>query len=330
MQTASNPIPTTGHAHDVAVLLATFNGARFLPTLLDSLHEQTHRRFTLFVRDDGSDDDTAQVLSDYADSVSHPIRRLETQGKRLGPCASFSALLDAALSDADRFEYFAFCDQDDWWSPGKLEAQLRAITHAGSEHADLPILVHSDLEVVDATLHRIAPSYWQQQRVDPAANDFGALILRNVSVGCAIMINRRLAEIALPIPPSALMHDWWITLLARAAGRVEPVYDVHVKYRQHGANTLGAADPGWRRLFSSHHWRTRILNNNEFSALRPYAQAAALAQRVPGALSAEWRRRLALVSDLPQQAPLQRRISVLRSGIVPHDAVRLLAYVLKL
>ena len=321
------PVPLVART---AVLLATFNGARFLPELLDSLARQTYTQFTLFVRDDGSTDDTLRLLRERAANGTVRFRAVETQTRHIGPRDSFGTLLEHALRDSSEFRYFAFCDQDDWWYPNKIEAQVRAMAQAESHHKGRPILIHSDLALVDESLDLLAPSYRKQQHIDLAPPELRTLLLRNSVVGCATLLNRPLAELALPIPSAAIMHDWWLALLACVSGELRPLHSVHLKYRQHGANNCGAGDATWRRLLSLRHWRRRVLNNDQFSALRPYAQAAALAQRVPDALSAEWRARLALVSDLPHQAPLQRRISVLRSGIVPHDPVRLLGCLLKL
>jgi len=103
-----------------------------------------------------------------------------------------------------------------------------------------PLLVHSDLAVCDANMRLIAPSLWKFQRLNPQVDDFSRLLVQNNVTGCTVLINRALADLAFPIPREAVMHDWWLALVASAAGKIGFVPRPLVRYRQHGANQIGA------------------------------------------------------------------------------------------
>jgi hypothetical protein len=110
-----------------------------------------------------------------------------------------------------------------------------------------PVLAHTDLKVVDENLNTIAPSFWAYSNLDPyRGNAFNRLLMQNVVTGCATVINRALARLAYPIPPEALMHDWWLALVASAFGQIKTIPQKTVLYRQHADNQVGASRPSWK------------------------------------------------------------------------------------
>ncbi len=132
----------------IDILLATYNGARFLPEQLASLDVQTHSDWRLILRDDGSDDGSLQMVRDWASRTKRELIVIEDGDIRIGPAESFARLL--AHSDAP---YFAFCDQDDVWEADKLSRLVDAAASAG----DGIILAHCDLAVVDGDLSPVEP-----------------------------------------------------------------------------------------------------------------------------------------------------------------------------
>ncbi|MGC3963372.1 MAG: glycosyltransferase family 2 protein [Rhodocyclaceae bacterium] len=222
----------------IDILLATYNGGRYLSEQLASLETQTHPDWHLIVRDDGSSDDTNAILQDFARRCPQRVTMLPTEA-RLGARASFAALMSQAKAD-----YIAFCDQDDIWQPQKLERLFACMRNLEGEADVVPALVHCDLELVDETLSPIAPSFWRYQGIDPARNDLARLLMENTVTGCATLINRALLERALPMPDAAQMHDYWLALIAAAMGRIAYVDASLVRYRQHGKNVVGASRPG--------------------------------------------------------------------------------------
>ena len=315
---------------DTAVLLATFNGGPFLQQQLDSLQQQTYRDYAIFIRDDGSSDNTCAIISKFAALNDINCSVIQDGKGSLGACQNFNRLLESALSDSRQFRFFAFCDQDDIWHPQKLEITHQHLRALEISSPCVPTLVRSDAQVVNEALELIAASFWQNQGVDAGDTRLKQLILRNTTIGCTAMINRRLAELATPIPAQAIMHDWWITIIAAAVGHIANIYRPLLKYRQHASNALGVGPAGLRRLINREHWATRVFNNDDCSPLLPFAQAYELRERCSTMLDPISAETLARLRDFQRFSHWKRRLTALRTGIFPRDPTRLVGLLLKL
>ena len=223
------------------ILLATYQGAEHLPEQLHSIEQQTFCHWHLWARDDGSTDVTRNILQAFAHR--HPDRTTLLEGQGGGAARNFWALLQAVQPRTDH-DLFAFCDQDDVWLPEKTARLLAAVQALEARTgADTPCLAHSDLTVVGGRLRVISPSFAAFQRIDPADVNARTLLSVNQVTGCAMLINRALLELALPMPAEVVMHDWWLAQLSGSGARQylpEPL----ILYRQHGRNQLGARDRG--------------------------------------------------------------------------------------
>jgi rhamnosyltransferase len=221
-----------------AVVLAAYNGAAHIEDQVESIRAQTAARWRLYVRDDGSCDGTQALLAACA-ARDPRIEFLPSDGLNLGPPASFGLLLQRALDCGERYVFLS--DQDDVWLPDKcarMLAALRAIEVA--DGAEKPLLLHSDLRVVDEDLTVIHESFTTLLRIDAGEEMRGLRELFGNSVtGCATLVNAALLRCALPMPQVA-MHDWWLGLCAAAFGRIEFLPEPSVLYRQHGRNVVGA------------------------------------------------------------------------------------------
>ena len=143
----------------------------------------------------------------------------------------------------------ALADQDDQWLPEKLESSLTLLKQLEQIHGvEMPLMVHSDLALIDSDGTPLGCSYLQRQRLDPSRTGLDDLVLTNVVTGCSVLLNRALLQKALPIPAEALMHDWWLALVASANGVIGFLPEPAVLYRQHGSNVLGAQGIGLRRI----------------------------------------------------------------------------------
>lgn len=288
----------------VAVLLSTYNGARHLPEQLDSLRRQVGVDVVLHARDDGSKDDTVNVLRSR--SSDFPAVGNIGSGDNLGVARSFLQLLRTAPDEA---EYFAFCDQDDVWLDDKLARATGALAQS-----DGPAMYCSLATLVDEELGVIGPS--------PAhpARSFEQLLYTNFAIGCTIVLNRaardlvigRLPEIPIPL------HDWWVTQVVAAFGTI--VYDPRpgLLYRQHGGNVVGMtgnrAAERWtlaRKLISSprsfyaiHAQATEF--QRLFGADLARDKAAVLQELVDSKRSFVRRIAFAARADVPYQDPLGR------------------------
>lgn len=268
----------TSGADTILIVMATYNGAEYLAEQLRSLQAQTWQDWCLLVRDDGSDDDTRQILRAFIAEDAR-IHLLEAPAGNVGATRSFEFLLEAAWEMG--VSWFALCDQDDVWYPEKLvslHARMRRLET--QEGQDRPVLVYSDLEVVDATLRRLAASHFHYAHADRAWRRPGYWLLsHNLIPGCAMMGNRALLERSLPFPMAVEYHDWWLLLCAVSMGHVGVEARPLLSYRQHGANAVGASSHGRKVLgylsAFEQHWRAARRKH-----IVAMAQDLALAERL--------------------------------------------------
>lgn len=210
----------------IVVLLATYNGEKYLVDFLESLCGQSEKNFKVIVRDDGSTDGTLHILESYQDKLQ--IEIMESV-KRLGPAFSFLELLKCC---GDQFDFYFFADQDDYWHASKIERAIDKLVPCKDEVG----LYCSQLEYVDENLVHINYS-----RI-PEKISFENALVENIATGCTVAINDAARQLIIDNPPKQLiMHDWWFYIVASAFGKV--IYDPFpsIKYRQHGNNTIGAA-----------------------------------------------------------------------------------------
>ncbi len=219
----------------VDILLATYNGEKFIRTQIDSVINQTYTNWKLIVRDDGSTDNTVEIIKKYVKHYPNKIKLIEDTDRNLGPSNNFSRLLASSTA-----EYIMFCDQDDLWKENKVEITLKRMLEV-EKKLNQPILVHTDLEIVDRELNTISDSMFDFQNLNKHYVSINQLLVQNNVTGCTVMINKKLKELAEPIPTERItMHDWWLALVAAAFGRIEFVDEATIKYRQHGNNDVGA------------------------------------------------------------------------------------------
>lgn len=220
------------------ILMATYNGEKFVRAQMDSILAQEDGRWHLTVSDDGSTDATPAILDEYAARYPEKITRYRSGRRFGGACAHFLHLMGRC--DAP---YMLFCDQDDVWYPGKVGAMLEALARAEGDDMPAPALVFSDSALVDEALRPLAPSLMTYQDQRPDQLDFRALLMQNVVTGGAMGINRTLAtRAATERTEDILMHDGWLAAVAARFGRIEYIPEALSAYRQHSGNEVGARD----------------------------------------------------------------------------------------
>ena len=222
----------------VEILMATYNGERYVRAQLDSILAQTDDHWHLTVSDDGSKDATPDILDEYVARYPDKIARYRSGQRFGGACGHFLHLMTQCSAP-----YMLFCDQDDVWYPEKVGVMLEALRHAENAGGqDTPILVFSDLTPSDEQLQPIAESMmaYQNQRTDHL--DYRALLMQNIVTGGAMGINRALARLAdrTAGERDIIMHDGWLAVIAARFGKIVYVPRQLSAYRQHGDNSVGA------------------------------------------------------------------------------------------
>jgi glycosyltransferase involved in cell wall biosynthesis len=227
----------------VAVVLATYNGARYLGAQLDSLAAQTLPPALVLVSDDGSTDGSRDLVHRFADAnPGLPVRLLD--GPRCGAAQNFLSLLRAVPETVD---CVAVADQDDVWLPGKLDRGARALHGSAA-----PTLYCGATWVCDAGL-----GGRRMSRLPRRSPGFRHALVQNIAGGNTMMLNRAaltLVQAASREPEAIVVHDWWLYQIITGAGG-QVVFDPTplLLYRQHGSNLIGAnhglAAQGRRMLF---------------------------------------------------------------------------------
>lgn len=216
----------------IDILLATYNGGKYLEEQLDSILNQTYNNFRLLISDDCSSDNTKEILKKYAKKDDRI--QLFFQEKNLGVIKNFEFLLKNVKND-----FYMFSDQDDIWKKEKIEKSLNKLIETDSE------LVYTDLEVVDEKLEVKYPSYWKLKGIYNKIkkyNNFKSLYLNNFITGCTIIAKSKQIKDVLPLPNTSkyVLHDYWIPLILSQKGKIAYIEEPLIKYRQHKNNKIGS------------------------------------------------------------------------------------------
>lgn len=201
----------------ISVCLAAYNGAAFIRQQIDSILPQLSFNDELIISDDGSTDDTNQILTYYA---SNPIVKIY-QGPGLGVVKNFEYAIGLARGDL-----IFLADQDDVWLPDKIEEITRIFTESPET-----MVVVSDLTIVNSQLETIEPSYFDYRQVKTG---FFHNLLRNGYIGAGMAFRGDLKKKILPFPEKLPMHDMWIGLVAR--NQVFFLNKQLTLYRRHSGN----------------------------------------------------------------------------------------------
>lgn len=303
------------NAPQIDIVLATYNGAAYLSQQLESLLDQSHQNWHLYARDDGSRDDSRNILKSFQRAYPERVTLLDDELGPLGIVGNFQRLLQASQAP-----YVALCDQDDVWLPHKLTHSLATLRETEKETgAQWPLLVHSDLQVVDAKLKPLAESFWAYQHLDASRGwSLNRLLVQNVVTGCTVLMNRALLNKALPLPAGVLMHDWWLALVAASFGQVIALPEAGLQYRQHGRNGVGA------QAWTPKLWLNKALAANRMrQALRnTQAQADLLLQAYAGELSLAQRDMLSAYAQLSTIPAWRRRYLLHKYGFFKTGLLR--------
>ena len=288
----------------VNVLLSTYNGEKYLALQLKSLLEQTYQNMTIYVRDDGSEDNTRAILEHYRQKESETsTSRIVLVGDEKNPNIGYMESFWTLLRESEPADYYAFCDQDDVWLEHKVEAAVRKLAQETG-----PALYCSNKILVDRSLTPMKKQ--SRRRLKPG---FGNAAVECICTGCTAVMNRELADILTArLPEYAILHDWWTYLAASYTGTV--IFDPHpyILYRQHESNVVGAKGGFWGQVQSKAAYLKKSRGKlkrqlSEFARLYQgnsqkdrLVQQILAAEKFPGRLQILWNRSMYRQSALDE------------------------------
>lgn len=310
----------------IYILLVTYNGEKYFIEQIESLLSQSYQNCKIWIHDDGSKDNTGKIIKDYANKYPEKIVFFDDDISCGGAKENFTYL----LNNIDKnFDYIMFCDQDDVWKSDKIEKTLEKMQELENRYGNkIPLLVHTDLEVVNEDLKTIHHSMWQYEKINPNLNSLNRLLVHNTITGCTTMINNALLEKSLPISKECIMHDWWIGLVVSCFGKIGYIKDGTIRYRQHGRNDTGAKRYSYKNIF----WKVlQILSfkNKDFFS-KNILQAKKFLEAYEKELDKEKRQLLEDFSTIKEKPYLQRVSIILKYRLFKYGIIRNIGLLIKI
>ena len=294
----------------IDILVAVYNGEKYLKEQLTSILNQTYKEFNIIIRDDGSTDSSLDIIKEFNQLYPEKVTFVEDVPSGSAK-NNFFELMNYAKSD-----HIMFCDQDDIWFENKIEVTLKKMQATENTYGkDVPILCHTDLTVVDKNLNTINPSFFKMQKFDITKTTLNRALVQNIVTGCTMMINKALLDLAKGTnSEDIIMHDWWLFLIASAFGRVEVVTTPTILYRQHEENQVGANDPSEISYYAK-----RFKSGSRLWLT--YAQAEAFLSAFDSMLKDPQKSLVLCYSNIPKQNKLQRISTIVKNDFWKHSAI---------
>ncbi|KRM83914.1 rhamnosyltransferase [Liquorilactobacillus vini DSM 20605] len=214
--------------------MSTYNGSKFLKQQIESIRNQTYSNWELYIRDDDSTDNTLEILKNYEliDKRIHLVNTIDNN-VNLGPKNSFFELLQETNAD-----YYFFCDQDDYWEKTKIKKMIDVLKCIKE-----PCIVYCGIKCVDQNLNPVNHPF-EESVGSMDGKSFIDRGICNDMPGCTMAFNKKVHHLFMRTTSthSIRMHDWWLTLITAAFGKVIFLPEKLVKYRLHSNNTVGAGE----------------------------------------------------------------------------------------
>lgn len=220
----------------IAILMAVYNGEKYLREQIDSIISQSSKNWTLYIRDDGSVDGTISIIEEYARKYSNIVRVSDNE-RGLGCNGNFLKLLEIVES-----EYYMFCDQDDVWMENKVELFLKSIKKEETLHRGMPILMFSDQAVCDQNLRVMTTSQWKKLHINPwLFSSYNYVCVNCIIAGANTIFNHQTKKLIFPLVKNELYYDHWIAINVSKHGWIG-VIDMPLRYyRLHKEQVLGTS-----------------------------------------------------------------------------------------
>ena len=197
----------------VEIVMATYNGEKYIKGQLDSLLSQSYPDLLVDVCDDGSTDDTVSIVKEYEKKDSR-VRLFENKTNQ-GYIRNFMSGIVRCDSP-----YIMLCDQDDIWNWDKVELTLEKMKQMERENQEKPVLVFTDAMNFDSSTGKKLGRFHEMSHLNVKKVDTAHLFMENKCIGCTIMMNRAILPYLKELPEEIRVHDWWLALICSHFGAI--------------------------------------------------------------------------------------------------------------
>ncbi len=220
---------------EVHIVLATYNGEKFIREQLDSLLDNNWEDMTIEVCDDGSTDGTVDIVNEYVEKYEGIT--LHRNEKNLGYVMNFMEGIKRSTSP-----YIMLCDQDDIWHSDKIQKTYERMKRLeGQVEGKMPLLVYSDAMNFDSDTGEELGLFHKSSHLDTRKVDPAHLFMENKCIGCTVMVNGAIREYLKELPGEIRVHDWWLAMICSCFGKITYINESTLQYRQHSGNMIGGS-----------------------------------------------------------------------------------------
>lgn len=298
--------------------MATYNGEKYVAQQLDSILNQTYQNFKIVIYDDCSTDSTMDILNNY--HKNNPDKIWVYQNEKNTSSAKYN-FFNMMINYKD--DYIMLCDQDDVWLPEKIQVTLDKMMELENKYGkDTPLLVHTDLVVVDDNLNVVSESFKEAMNADYTKTQLRQQIIQNTLTGCTCMYNNTAANLITEIPDYCVMHDWFLMLVVSAFGYIEAIPDKTILYRQHSDNQIGAKDVRTLRYKIY-----KLLHGNDVKAAieQTYNQSESFLKIYRNKLKKDQIDLLEQYIEIPEKNKFGRWTTIVKLGVLKNGISRKIA-----
>lgn len=294
----------------VHIVMATYNGKKYVREQIDSLLKQSYKSITIEVCDDGSTDGTPAIIKEYI--AKDPRISLHVNKHNCGYVTNFLEGIKRCQAP-----YVMFCDQDDIWLEDKVERTLLAMKETEKEMPDKPVLVFTDAMCFDSVTDKSLGLFHETSHLDVKKVDTAHLFMENKCIGCTMMMNRAVLPYLHQLPQEIRIHDWWIALICSHFGAIRYVPQATLRYRQHEGNQIGGSSyGGYLKKRLAH------IREQRQALVLTYRQGAAFLRLFGEQMSKQQRMVAEHFADMEQAGFFRRRCLIMRYGFKKSGWVR--------
>nr|MBP3599375.1 glycosyltransferase family 2 protein [Eubacterium sp.] len=296
---------------EIHIVLATYNGAKFIKEQLDSILNNSWKDLTIEVCDDGSTDETLEIVSKYVKTYDNVT--LHRNEKNLGYVMNFMEGIKRSQSP-----YIMLCDQDDIWHVDKIQKTYNRMRELEKEmSSQVPLLVYSDAMNFDSDTGEELGSFHKSSHLDTEKVDLAHLLMENKCIGCTVMVNGVIRDYLKELSPAIRVHDWWLALICSCFGKIAYLDESTLQYRQHSGNMIGGS--GFSTYVGN---RLKNMQKQKLAIRATFEQGKAFYQTFSGQLENDAKDVLATFARMDAAGFLRRRLWLVQYGFWKSGIVR--------